>query len=131
MIYKKKKYFVIFVIRQQGTWTRIGRKRFHPSKEEIKFRRFGTFLINSANPTYIRGLKLFYFADVKGGESICFKGNKGAVMDPKTADLVLTRKIVSQLTTNLSSDKLKLNVMTLILGIAMGGLIGYIVAGFI
>jgi len=131
MLNKKKKYFVIFVVRQQGTWTRIGRKRFSPSKEAIKFRRFGTFLVNSANPTYMRGLKLFYFVDVKGKENICFKGDKGSIVDAKTADMILTRKIVSQLTTNLSSDKLKLNVMTLILGVGMGGLIGYIIAGFI
>lgn len=128
---KKKKYYVIFVVRQQGTWTRIGRKRFHPSKEGVKFRKFGTFLVNSANPTYIRGLKLFYFVDVKGEENICFKGDKGSIVDPKVADMILSKKIVSQLTTNLSSDKLKLNVMTLILGVAMGGLIGFIIAGYV
>ena len=131
MMNKKKKYYVIFVVRQQGTWTRIGRKKFSPSKEAIKFRKFGTFLVNSANPTYMRGLKLFYFVDAKGKENICFKGDKGSIIDAKTADMLLTRKIVSQLTTNLSSDKLKLNVMTLILGVAMGGLIGYIIAGFV
>lgn len=127
---KKKKYIALFVIKQEGTYSRVGKKRFNPKKDSIRFKG-GRYLINSAYPTYIRGLKLYYFVDIEGEANICFAKTKGTAISPQIVDMIISKKIVSQLTTNLSSGALKMNILTLCVGALLGGAFGYIIAGFV
>ncbi len=126
---KKKKYIALFVIKQEGTYSRVGKKRFNPKKDSIRFKG-GRYLINSAHPTYIRGLKLYYFVDIEGEANICFAKTKGVAISPQIVDMIISKKIVSQLTTNLSTGALRMSILTLLIGVLLGGAFGYIISGF-
>lgn len=60
-----------------------------------------------------------------------FEGSTRSIISPKIIDMIMSQKIVSELTSNLGGNKFLLNFMTLIFGGIMGALIGYIVAGVI
>jgi len=73
---------------------------------------------------------MFYFIEVDKTQ-LFFENNKSSIISPKVIDMIMSQKIVSELTQNLSGNKVVMNIMTLIFGGVMGGLIGYIVAGVV
>ena len=136
----KKKYIAVFVVSEKGSYSFVGSKKFSPTSKTIKFRK-GTYPIDVTYPTYSRGLKLYYFVDVAGnqlkaGETKAKKKLDPLSLtemgyDPEVLDLVLEKRIVAQLTANLSDNAMKLNILALAIGGLMGGLLGYIIAGVI
>ena len=152
---KKKKYVAIFVLKEQGTFTRLGKKKFKPTNDCIRFRK-RTFILDSSFATYSRGLKQFFFIDLLNGQTYLEqednedKANvkltkkqkrekqkevatqlklKELFIDPEITDMLISRKVIAQLTTNLNNNPIGINIMTLIIGVVMGGFIGYTVAG--
>lgn len=148
---KKEKHYAIFCIKQHGVFKRISRKRVNPLD---KFVRKGknTFTFEVGFPTYRRGLKIFYFIDIEKGQlvsknaKIIKKVKEGKVIDvhvlftdegrqllmsPKTLDRLISQKIVGQLTSNLSDNAWKMSVMSIILGVIIGALAGFITAGYV
>jgi hypothetical protein len=148
---KKNKYYAIFVKREHGVFKRIGKKRISPMTEKVR-RKKHTYFLDMSFPTYSRGLKVFYFINVSEGQllaksteikgvkgnnkvlkdkQILFKGSdKDAMMSPKTLDMLVSQNIVSQLTSNLSDSAIKMNIISIVLGLIIGALGGYIFAGY-
>lgn len=127
MFKKKNKYIAIFVVKKKDSFTIIGKRRFRATKKTIKFNS-KTYLVDIVNATYSKGLKSFYFIDIDGTQ-IVFRGSKTSNYDPDVLDMILSKSIVKQLTANLSDNSLALNLVTLVIGAIMGGLLGYILAG--
>jgi len=151
---KKKKYIAIFVLKEQGTFTRLGKKKFKPTDDCVRFRK-RTFILDSSFATYSRGLKQFFFIDLLNGQTYLEKNNQDVAdtkltkkqkkekekenaellklqnkkIDPEITDMLISRKVIAQLTTNLNSNAMGMNIMTLIIGVVMGGFIGYTIAG--
>ncbi|QYW08122.1 hypothetical protein 15570_00025 [Lokiarchaeota virus WyrdV1] len=142
---KKKKYYAVFCIKEHDVFNMLAKKRIRGSNQIVRFRK-GTYVVNVSFPTYVKGLNVFYFIDIKKGQQlaknteiniakghILFKENAKdkPLMSPKFLDMLISQKIVGQLTSNLSNNALKMNIITLIVGAIIGGLIGYIIAGMI
>jgi hypothetical protein len=147
MFKKRKKYYAIFCVKQHGVFRREGKKRVSPSNPIVR-RKKKSFIVNFGFPTYSRGLKDFYFIDIDFGQIIAkntnikkvlnakaqvlFKGDKDKpLLNPKMLDLLISQRIVKQLTSNLSDTAWKMNMITLVLGLIIGGLSGYILAGYV
>jgi len=137
---KKNKYYVLFCKKEHGVFKRVRRKRrISPVAEKVRYKK-GTYFINMAFPTYLKGLKVFYFVDVTVGQltakkteikngQILFKGNdKDAIMSPKMIDKLVSQNIVSQLTSNLSDNAIKMNIVSIVLGLIIGAMGGYLYA---
>lgn len=139
---KKNKYYVIFVKKEHGIFKRLRKKRISAMTNKVRYKKH-TYFLNMAFPTYSRGVKIFYFVDVSKGQltaektefknkQILFKGNsKDEIMSPKLLDKLVSQSIVSQLTANLSDNAIKMNIMTMIIGIVIGTMAGFILAGYV
>lgn len=154
---KRKKYVAIFVLKEQGTFTRLGKKKFKPTNSSVRFKK-RTFILDTGFATYSRGLKQFFFIDLINGQTYLDQDNKDNKdtanikltkkqkrekqkeiakqlklkkldIDPEITDMLISRKVISQLTTNLTGGANVMNIMTLIIGVVIGGLIGYTIAG--
>ena len=75
-LYKKNKYKAIFLIKREGSYSIIGKRRFNPSKKVIRFRK-GTYVIDVSRPTYIRALKMFYFIELDKTKLFFGKNSQG------------------------------------------------------
>ena len=144
---KTKKYVAIFVLKEQGTFTRLAKKKFKPTDTSIRFRK-RTFILDTSLATFSAGLKQFFFIDFVNGQTYLDeekeetkftkkqKEEKAKLLklqnlkvDPEITDMLISRKIISQLTANLTGNAMGINIMTLIIGVVIGACIGYIVAG--
>lgn len=152
MMFKKKKYYAVFLVVQEGSYSRHKKKRFKPSKNTVKIST-GTYVLDVSRPTYIRGLKLFYFINIekvdgqlplmkrikeKKGKvkivdaQLSFKDRKSEIkITPRMLDDLISQHIIRDLSQNLGDNKMIFNIMTFILGCAMGGTVGWIVAGYV
>ncbi|TET57863.1 MAG: hypothetical protein E3J52_09605, partial [Promethearchaeota archaeon] len=132
---QKIKYYSIFVKNEHGIFKRLSRKRITPITEKVRYKQH-TYFLNVSFPTYCRGLKVFYFIDVSQGQLIAekteiknaqvhFKGNnKKALIDPKTLDILISKNIISQLTSNLSDNFFRTSLISVLIGAIIGGPIG-------
>lgn len=145
---KKKKYKIRFVIEEKGIYNVIGKKKLNPLKEWVRYKN-NAYLIDVNNPTYSQGLNLFYLIDVKGKSVKLTKQkrkkriieikNKNVISkaltteiinyDPESVDLVIFKKIVKQLSSNLNANAFVINLIAVIIGVAIGGPIGWILGG--
>ena len=116
-ISKKRKYYAVFLVNQEGSYSYVGKKRFREFNTEIHYKK-GTYKISKQIPTYIKGMKLFYFVDIEKGQMHFGKQKKG--FDPIALDLFIRRKIIYQLASRLSGSAMKINFMWLIMGLVMG-----------
>lgn len=121
----KKKYIIVLVQEQQGIFSILKKKKFNPISPEITYKK-KAFTIDVNTPSYSKGLKFFYFVDIKSGQ-LTYYSDINSDANPEIVDMILYKKIISQLTANMSGDAYKLNIITLVIGGAMGGLLGYII----
>ncbi|MGB5911850.1 MAG: hypothetical protein WBH31_11705 [Promethearchaeia archaeon] len=117
MFQKKRKYYAVFMVNQEGSYSYIGKKRFRPSQKNLRFKK-GTYEIKKMIPSYIKGMKLYYFYDLEKGQIYFGKSNSNA--DPEIDDLIIYKKIVAQITSRLSGSPFKINIMWLLMGAIMG-----------
>ena len=151
-MFKKKKYYAVFLVVQEGSYSRYKKKRFKPSKNTVKIST-GTYVLDVSRPTYIKGLKLFYFINIervdgqlplmkrikdkKGKVKIVdaqlgFKERKSEIkITPRMVDDLISQHIIRDLSQNLGDNKMIFNFLTFILGCVMGALGGFIVAGYV
>lgn len=125
----KKRYIAVFVIKEQEVRVVLRRKRFKPSSDTVRFRK-STFPIDVSYPTYAKGLRLFYFIDIKDGQVLLNETTEESVINPEILDIILARKIVSQLTSNLANTETKMKAFSILLGIIIGALGGFIAGGY-
>lgn len=140
---KKYKYYAIFCKKEYGILKRLSKKKISATTKKVRYKK-GTYLLNMLFPTYARGLKVFYFLDVSGvqlltktmaeikNKQIVFRGNdKEPILTPEMMDKLVSQNIVSQLTSNLSGDAIKMNIISIVLGLIIGALVGFITAGYV
>jgi len=151
---KKKKYYAVFVLKEQGTFAKLKKKKFKPTKNSVRYKR-RTFILDTSVSTFSVGLKHFFYIDFKKGQMtlksketiekeklLRVKRFKKAQkenpeilkldkidIDPEIADLLISRNIIGQITGNLSDTAIKMSIMTLIVGAIIGACVGYIIAG--
>ena len=149
---KKKKYRIIFVIEEKGIYNVVGKKNLNPLNEWIRYKN-KAYLIDVNNPTYAQGLNLFFLIDINGKsieltkrkrkeQKIEIKNKKKKKdveseiltteivnYDPEAVDLIIFKKIIKQLSSNLNTNAFIMNIITIIIGIAIGGPIGWILGG--
>jgi len=151
---KKKKYYAVFVLKEQGTFAKLKKKKFKPTKNSVRYKR-RTFILDTSISTFSAGLKHFFYIDFKNGQMalkneetikkeklLSIKRLKEAKeenpeilkldkidIDPEIADLLISRNIIGQITGNLSDTAIKMSIMTLIVGAVIGACVGYIIAG--
>ena len=128
----KKKYIIKFLIKEHGIYTVVKAKRFNPLDTKIDFRN-KSYIIDINIPTYRKTLKQFYFIDIKKTENcqlIFYKNKNTSIITPEIMDLIVSKSIIKQLTSNLTDTAFKMNLMYVIFGAIIGGLIGWIAGGF-
>lgn len=127
---KKKKYIAVFLIKDQNSYSIEKKKRFNPSNKEITFRN-KTYIINPSISTFSKGLKKFFLIDINiTSGHLLFRKGKESVITPEIIDMIISKKIIHQLTSNLTDTAIKMNIMMIIIGAVIGGLIGWIAGGF-
>ena len=126
----KKKYYAWILQKKRGSYERIGKKRVRDTTKVFKFRG-KPFSINIELNTYTRGLKEFFFFDYNTKKQILIDKYIAPTTDADIYDMVHGIKIVKQLSSNLGSNAWKMNLITLCVGIALGGGFGFIIAGYV
>lgn len=148
----KKRYVVIYLIKEHGTYSVLKKKRIKPTKNTVKYSKNKSYIIDTSKPTYVKGLRLFYFIEIKKGfldfekpeksaSSKKVKNKKGepetaeikqlsaSFMSPEIVDLIMSQNVVKQIVSGLEGG-LGINWMNLITGLSIGCFIGLIVGLF-
>ena len=127
----KKRYIMVLVQEQQGIFSILKKKRFNPIKPQVSYKK-NAYTVDVNTPSHSEGLKFYYYVDIKQGQLTYYK-DVNSDANSEIVDMILYKKIISQLTANLSADAYKLNIITLVIGAVMGGLLGYIIGtgGFV
>ena len=128
MFNKKKKYIAVFLVKEQGTYSVLKLRRFKPNNKVLQFTKGNSHSLDISFPTYLKGLKLYYFIDIKKGQ-LRFKDSKDKV-NPELLDMVLKQSIVRQLTATLTSN-LTGQILNIIIGLCIGLPIGIIAGGYL
>lgn len=127
----KKKYVAVFLMQENETFEMVGKKRFDPTKKELSYKG-GLYYLVSTTPSFNRGLTGFFYFDVVNGNQMYIGQNSEApVMTPKMLDKIIKGNLITQLTQNILGSKIGIPVMVMIVGLVMGGLIGYIIGSSI
>ena len=126
----KKKYICIFVIKEQGNYNVIKKKKFNPSNNKIKLKK-QMFIIKVRYPTYVKGVKLFYFIDVKTGTQISFRKFTKITHSHSLINLMLGEGVIEELVNGLGEKTNIFNTIVFVLGVVIGALGGFITAGYV
>ena len=122
----KKKYIAIFLTKEKNSYTITKAKRFNPSNKKF----IDSNLIDISNYTFSKGLKNYYYLDKDNKLQLNFDINqKLPNIDIKAVDDVLVRSIISQLTKDMSGSNLGKKIFDIIIGLVIGGLVGFIASG--
>ena len=146
MIARKRKYFVVWLRKEAGTYRFIKKRQIAPKTKEVKYSKDIRHPIDMQFPSYIRGHKIFYFIDVdkrvirkkaKEGETVLLKGGQlryeGSHLeyDPELLAYVRTG-IVRDLTATLHAKLIDGNAIFLMILSAVAGIFsGIFIAGFL
>jgi len=128
MFKKRKRYIGIFLLKEQNTYNIIGKKLFNPTLDTVEYKN-NTYIINPSTPTYSKGLNLLFFFDIVSKKQLLFGKNVNPESDTEIIDLIMSKKIIKQLTSELGGLDFKQILMYLIFGLAIGGMLGYIIGG--
>jgi hypothetical protein len=128
-MFGKKRYIAVIVVSEQDTYSVLRLRRFNVSNPDVRVAKNSTHPIDVSKPTYSKGLKLFYFVDINKGH-LTFEKAKSP-LNPKIIDMILKQSIVKQLTARLSERMYGSQIVNIVIGLVIGALAGYIVAGFI
>lgn len=125
----KMKYFAIFLLEVNESYSFVKIKRINPIKRKVRYAKDKLFILSPEYPTYINGLKTYYFFDLEHGQLLLNKTANSDIINSEIIDSVVSKSIVSQLTSNLGNQKLAFQIMQLLIGGVFGGIIGYMIGG--
>lgn len=123
----KTKYFAIFVMEVNQSYSFVKMKRINPIKRKVRYSKDKLFILQSERPTYINGLKVYYFFDLECGQLLFNKTSDESIINSDIIDNIMCKNIVNQLTSSLMSNKFAMNLLQIIFGGIFGGLIGYLI----
>ena len=121
----KKKYIAVFLLKEKESYSVLKIIRFNPLNPIINGKR-----IDTNNPTFSKGLKTFFYLESKGNQ-LSFNSIELSNMDIKIIDDILSKKVISELTKDMSGSNLRRKIFDMITGALIGGLTSFIIAGFI
>ena len=142
----RKKYVVVYIIKEHGTYSFLKKKKIRPTKNTVQYKKGMAYIIDITKPTYIRGFKLYYFVEIKKGlldfekknnntkstkkakgkpEEAEIKDLTQIYMSPEITDAIMNQDIVLQILNRMAGG-IGINWMSLITGLAIGGIIGLI-----
>lgn len=125
----KKKYIAVFLVKANESYEIIKKKRFKPTDTTVFYNSEG-YPISVKTKTYSFGLNTFYFFEVDSKKQLVFLSNKDSFLGSKALDLALAKKIIPDLTMDLTNTSFKKNIQNLVLGGLIGGMLTFIISGF-
>lgn len=128
-MFRKKKYIAVIVVSEQDSYSILKMRRFKTSNTTIRVGAKASHFVDVSKPTYTRGLKLYYFVDIRKGH-LTFEKTESP-MNPKIVDMFIKQSIVKQLTARLHERMYTSQILNLIIGAIIGVLAGFIIAGFV
>lgn len=120
-----KKYIVVSVIKEQNTYEIVNSVRINPIKPLYKGNN-----IEIKNPSFTKRLKVFFYID-NNGNQLSFGNNKPTNIDTKVIDDILSGKVISELTKNMTGKNIRQKIFDMIFGGLIGGLSTFIASAFI
>lgn len=123
---KKKRYYCIFCIKEQNVYVRLKKKRFDPLKGNITYKN-RSFVIDVNKPSYSYKMKVYYFIDLFDDTQISFD-TTGETMNSEVIDMVLHKHVIRDLATRLTANAMIFNIFVAVIGLIIGGLVGYVIA---
>ena len=121
------KYVVIFMKIVAGVPHELKRKRIKPYITKVSFRNFSApFIIET--PTYRRRNTYYYQFDIEKGQMFSV-GTKSPI-DLAFMNLILEGSTIKQLVSSVERVKIGMVIIYMIMGIAMGAGLGYIIGNF-
>lgn len=131
MFNKKKRYIAIFLTTEQGTYSVLKKKLFKPSDKTVRYEVGKSYKVDVSRPTYTKGLRLYYFIDINPRKGqLFFKHDKNNNENPEIIDMILRQGIIGQIAGSLGKN-MSAGIMTLIVAFIFGGVVGFMIAGFI
>lgn len=130
MFKPKKKYIVVFLMKEHGSYTIDKRVRIKSNTQTIKYKKT-PIPINTVNYSFSEGLKLYYYISIIEKRQLFFENTKDLQVGSKVIDLIINDEIISQITSNLNESNIGIKIMNIVMYIIFGGLIGFIIGGFI
>lgn len=150
---KKKRYIVLFVRKEQESYTFLKKVKVLPHARTVKYTKKNIHPIFLQYPSYIRGLSYFYLIDVDAGgfEDVPEEEELNEIMededwegagqlryrgsnlkyDAGILSFLTEEQGIRQLSSGFQSKLLNVNtIVLLIMGIVMGVFIGFFIAGF-
>ncbi len=126
---RKNRYLAIFLLKKQNSYSIDGKKLFNPIDKSVEYKG-NTYILNTSVETLSRGITLIFYLDIDSKKQLLFtKPSKDNIVDAEIIDLVMSKKIIKQLTSELGNTDYKNIIMFLIIGCTIGGLIGYLIGG--
>lgn len=123
----KTKYFAIFVMEVNQTYSYVKIKRINPIKRQVRYSKDKLFILQAEMPTYVNGLKVYYFFDLEHGQLLFNKTSDESIINSDIIDNIMCKNIVNQLTSSLMSSKFAMNLLQIVFGGIFGGMIGYLI----
>lgn len=123
----KTKYFAIFVMEVNESYSFVKMKRINPIKRQVRYAKDKLFILQSERPTYINGLKVYYFFDLQCGQLLFNKTSDDSLINSDIIDNIMCKNIVNQLTSSLMASKFTMNLVMMLFAGIFGGLIGYLI----
>lgn len=120
-----KKYIAVFLTKEQNSYTITKVKGFNPSDDKFIERN----LLDISDYTFSKGLRNYFFIDKSNKLQLSFVNGKVPNIDTKAVDDTLAKNIISQLTKDMSGVNLSKRIFDIIIGLVIGGLIGFIASG--
>lgn len=128
-MFNKKKYLVVFLIKEGNSFSVEGKKLFSSLNNEISFRK-KIYGINASTHTYSKGLTKYFFIDINTKHLLLFVKNKAEIKtDSEILHTIVKRSLVKQLVSDLGSIDYKTIIFNLVIGLIIGGLVGFLIGG--
>lgn len=129
MLEIKDQYVAVFVKTINKVVTIQGKKKFKVDAQHLTFRD-KSYNVDTKTVSYRNKNKFIYMVDIDGGQQVIFENKEDKVKNPELANLIVEKKIVSQLVAGLVSVG-KTAWFPLIICILMGLAFGYIMGNAI
>ena len=133
---KAKKYILVFLLKEQNTYTIRKKKRFDPTNNKIRYKK-RLHIIDTNTPTFTRKQKLFFCIDINKGQlffkDTSIKKDKNnetkttIEQDKEFLDLTIGTILIEKLSSGLIEKVNVKNIFEKILYIGFGISIGIII----
>lgn len=128
-MFNKRKYIAVITIRENELQEVIGFRKLDPTQESFSFRK-KSFIVQIDKPTYKKKNKSYYFYNYSDERILGFGKSNPKPINADVIDTILAKNIVNQLTANLN-QRWKVELPIIIFSCIFGGLIGFIIRGYV